>query len=347
MPEGRVCIGDRFGALTVESQVDDKQVFVCRCDCGNTKTIKAYQLLNGLMKSCGRNCPQHKAPPSQLKDLTGQRFGKLAVVSRVLPRSGETEYHCHCDCGNDCVVKRSKLLKGTVTSCGCVPMSRVRNDLTGKRFGRLVVLARAENIGKEVAYLCQCDCGNTTTARGHLLSSGQTTSCGCARKGAEHTKARGVMKDDLLGQTFGELTAIQFVKPGRWIFRCSCGREVELDSYNVKYGTTRSCGHIHANRMKQMVADGKTGNRLGTNIPRIANSVNGRLYTNNTTGATGVRVRYNKHGKATYQVRLWHHGKVIYTETFSSLEDAVKARKVAEEKYYLPLIEEDGIAKQW
>lgn len=341
MAKETIGVGDRFGSLTVESQIDGKQLFVCRCDCGNTKTVARYQLRNGLIKTCSQHCPLHQNPPSQLKDLTGQKFGKLTVISRVLPRKGETEYNCHCDCGNDCIVKRSKLLKGSVISCGCVPLNRLRNDLTGQRFGRLVVLSRAENIGNDVAYLCQCDCGNKTTVRGYLLTSGQTVSCGCARKGSVHEKARGVMKDDLLGQTFGELTAIRFVKPGRWVFRCSCGREVEMDSYNVKYGTTKSCGHVNANRLKQMVADGTTGNRLGTNIPRITNSMNGRLCANNSSGATGVRVRYDNHGKPTYQVRLWYHGKSVYTATFSTMEKAVEARKEAEKKYYLPLIEAD------
>ena len=52
-------------------------------------------------------------------------------------------------------------------------------DLTGQRFGRLVVLRRAENIGRQTAWLCKCDCGNEKTVPMWNLRSGQTISCGC------------------------------------------------------------------------------------------------------------------------------------------------------------------------
>ena len=53
-------------------------------------------------------------------------------------------------------------------------------DLTGQRFGRLVVLHEAERskIGK-IRWLCQCDCGNTVIVQTGHLRSGHTQSCGC------------------------------------------------------------------------------------------------------------------------------------------------------------------------
>ena len=65
-------------------------------------------------------------------------------------------------------------------------------DLTGKRFGRLVVLQRAEkNIGKHSAWLCKCDCGTLKIIRGDHLRHRKTTSCGCyeneARSRGNHT----------------------------------------------------------------------------------------------------------------------------------------------------------------
>lgn len=53
-------------------------------------------------------------------------------------------------------------------------------DLTGQRFGKLTVIARAENGGdRYVRWKCQCDCGNITVVRAGHLKSGNTTSCGC------------------------------------------------------------------------------------------------------------------------------------------------------------------------
>lgn len=57
--------------------------------------------------------------------------------------------------------------------------SRKKVDLTGQRYGRLTVLAPAENIGSRTAWLCRCDCGRETVVKTHHLRSGHTKSCGC------------------------------------------------------------------------------------------------------------------------------------------------------------------------
>lgn len=54
-------------------------------------------------------------------------------------------------------------------------------DLTGQRFGRLVVLKRTDNMGKQTAWLCKCDCGIEKAVPYWNLVSGQTKSCGCYR----------------------------------------------------------------------------------------------------------------------------------------------------------------------
>ena len=56
-------------------------------------------------------------------------------------------------------------------------------DLTGQRFGRLVVKSRAENSKSGKArWNCVCDCGRETKVKGSLLKNGKTKSCGCLRK---------------------------------------------------------------------------------------------------------------------------------------------------------------------
>jgi hypothetical protein len=51
-------------------------------------------------------------------------------------------------------------------------------DLTGRRFGRLFVLSRA-NSQRGVYWRCRCDCEKQTTVQGANLCSGATRSCGC------------------------------------------------------------------------------------------------------------------------------------------------------------------------
>lgn len=57
---------------------------------------------------------------------------------------------------------------------------RLKIDLTGRHFGKLEVLKRAEN-GKNgaIRWLCLCDCGNKTIVQGSNLKNGRTSSCGC------------------------------------------------------------------------------------------------------------------------------------------------------------------------
>jgi len=53
---------------------------------------------------------------------------------------------------------------------------------SGRRYGNLVAVSRAENKNRRVMWLCRCDCGNTAIVSGHELSSGDTKSCGCIHK---------------------------------------------------------------------------------------------------------------------------------------------------------------------
>ena len=55
-------------------------------------------------------------------------------------------------------------------------------DMVGKRFGKLTVLARAENNKQgRACWVCLCDCGNRTITTGVYLRRGETTSCGCGK----------------------------------------------------------------------------------------------------------------------------------------------------------------------
>jgi len=56
-----------------------------------------------------------------------------------------------------------------------------KNDLTGQRFGRLVVLRDSgkRSPSNNIYWLCQCDCGKTKATLGQRLRSGKTSSCGC------------------------------------------------------------------------------------------------------------------------------------------------------------------------
>lgn len=61
---------------------------------------------------------------SALKNLCGQKFGRLTVVSRgdnhILPSGqSQTMWNCVCDCGNTTKVNTGNLKSGRIVSCGC------------------------------------------------------------------------------------------------------------------------------------------------------------------------------------------------------------------------------------
>lgn len=63
-------------------------------------------------------------------------------------------------------------------------MSGEKVSYVGRRFGRLLVIERAEDAinpnGKRVVrYKCLCDCGNEKVVRKLHLTNGKTISCGC------------------------------------------------------------------------------------------------------------------------------------------------------------------------
>ena len=61
-------------------------------------------------------------------------------------------------------------------------MSAKKIDLTGQRFGRLLVIREAGRKNGHVAWLCRCECGNEIVVSGDNLRRERTQSCGCLRR---------------------------------------------------------------------------------------------------------------------------------------------------------------------
>lgn len=85
-----------------------------------------------------------------------------------------------------------------------------RVDLTGQRFGRLVVLEYDGLHNKKAKWKCQCDCGSRPLVLALLLRTGKTTSCGCYR--AE--------KMSITKRTHGQTRTAEYQTYQRMIARC-------------------------------------------------------------------------------------------------------------------------------
>lgn len=121
-------------------------------------------------------------------------------------------------------------------------------DLTGQRFGRLVVQYRTENNKDgQAMWLCRCDCGNERIVLGKSLRNGHTKSCGCLNKEIVHNRSF----IDRTGERFGWLvvisrapdyTASNGSKHVMWNCKCDCGNATAVDVCQLVGGKTKSCG---------------------------------------------------------------------------------------------------------
>ena len=186
---------------------------------------------------------------SRLINLVGRRFGRLVVVSRAEnDRCGHLRWHVKCDCGEERVVQGSNLRSGHTTSCGCFSHEQASlqhlDDLTGRRFGRLVVVSRAENDRRGNArWHVKCGCGEERVVSGAHLRSGNTTSCGCRRR--EQASLQHL--DDLTSRRFGRLVVVSRAGnsrrgKARWRVKCDCCEERVISGDNLRSGHTTSCG---------------------------------------------------------------------------------------------------------
>ena len=130
----------------------------------------------------------------KMRDLTGQRFGKLIVLECAGKLDGRRySWKCQCDCGNIKIIAGASLTSGNTKSCGCsnkmalqkwnMEQSEKAKIPIGTKFGKLTVI---EDLGfrEQVKghnrrwYKCQCDCGNIHEVQGNTLKQGQVISCG-------------------------------------------------------------------------------------------------------------------------------------------------------------------------
>lgn len=156
-----------------------------------------------------------------MKDLTGQKFGKLTVLRLGEPTRSPggkaiRRWVCRCDCGREITVNQNCLTSTTngTRSCGCTRGTSLRKDMIGQRFGRLtvvehIVLDEPQSNGTRTAWKCECDCGNIiVTTRKELL--GGLQSCGCL---LGETARKKINNDNVLQRYNG--TVVSAIKPER------------------------------------------------------------------------------------------------------------------------------------
>lgn len=141
---------------------------------------------------------------------------------------------------------------------------KMRRDLTGTRFGKLI----AEFVDEErtqdgkVYWWCKCDCGNRKSIQSTSLTRKKNgiKSCGCARNSPEaQIKARTTRfsyPQDITAYKFGRLTVIERtdIKSDRasdsgaylWKCKCECGNFCYYSRYSlITPNGVKSCGCLY------------------------------------------------------------------------------------------------------
>lgn len=201
-----------------------------------------------------------------------------------------------------------------------------KSNLKGQRFGKLTVLEETNKRTKKqlVIYKCRCDCGNIVEVDTNHLTTGHTKSCGCLNHAYK----------DLTGKTFGKLKVISF--NGRynnytwWNCRCDCGNDAIVSSASLQNGTTKSYGCLNTQIRSESIKD-RFGLIDGTSLANI--SEKRKINKNNSSGHKGVH--YDKQRKK-WVAQITFQRKNHNLGRFNTLEEAVEARKKAEELYFEP-----------
>ena len=286
------------------------------------------------------------------QDLTGQKFGKLTVIGPAddyIYQNGQhmAMWNCVCDCGNKITTYDNALKSGKAKSCGCIR----KENLVGQKFGRLTVIKQVDKpkTRKNQAryWLCQCVCGQEIIVSTDDLKSGHTQSCGClqkeqaaqrfaeqnrksAGKGKKNKRTKFYLEDNYAyGFTsntnkkfFIDLEDVEFASQYTWF---------ENDNGYIVSRINNKIVRLHRQLMNcpnNLDIDHKKHNKQDNRkselreVTRSQNSMN-----RNSKGVTKL-----KNGK--YRAYIGVNNERIYLGDFINFDDALKARKEAEDEYF-------------
>ena len=147
MPRKINLLGQKFGKWTVIAEAPSLKtsyktlaMWVCQCECGTIKTVRADDLRNGKStqcKSCARKNKQSQKVQSKFTiqnqnisrsnviDETGNQYAHFSVIKQVKSNSrGAAQWLCKCECGNEFIALGTHIRNQHIISCGCIKKSK-------------------------------------------------------------------------------------------------------------------------------------------------------------------------------------------------------------------------------
>ena len=175
-----------------DEEANHRTYLLVQCSCGEIREIYITEILghSGKEKKYCDRCRRKKLDEAvfdHYNHLVGTTINGWTVVKIIPPNDTHNKTYalCECTCGTIKEVKMSYLLNGKSKDCGCgrkETLSKMwSKDLTGQKFGKLLVVEKIPYKDKNghTLYRCLCDCGNETIVVVCALVSKHTSSCGC------------------------------------------------------------------------------------------------------------------------------------------------------------------------
>jgi hypothetical protein len=224
-------------------------------------------------------------------------------------------------------------------------------DLTGQKFYMLSVVGKSTNAGTSTEWECVCDCGKRRIANSQSLREGKVKSCGCFKvkptgRPKQYNKYQinnnvvEVFTSNTNNKFMVDIDDFEKIQKYTWYESSNgyietgiaeSGKRKRIFLHRLimnvadKYWVETIIDHINGNKRDNR----KSNLRICTNGQ---NQINRNLRIDNTAGYTGVTYekRWNGAWKATINV----NSKRINLGSFKTKEEAIIARKEAENLYY-------------
>lgn len=217
----------------------------------------------------------------------------------------------------------------------------MKDDLTGRVFGFWEVIGPSE---KPYYYTCRClKCGTVKSVYKSTLLLGKSSMClKCAKSGPCPGKTAAFIKtaqERYLGQVVNGWKIIEILPPRKpeVSMRCKavcpqCGKivEVRLSSITRHANPILRCSNCNRDIKKKSDAIHSTAWADGSSLVSVKSRMSGATNRNSTTGANGV----SRLADGRYRAYINFKRKQVFLGKFSALEDAVAARKAAEQLIY-------------
>lgn len=233
----------------------------------------------------------------------GERYGKLILLdSKIVTLKSNAKaikWHCICDCGNECNVLEADLLNGSTSSCGCLRKQRTAE--TNKRYNTFDITGEYG-----IGYTRNIDPTDLKHQRNYFYFDLEDYEkikeiCWCFN-------SNGYITSNVWD---GERKKTQKILLHKFLLNIPFTRKTHVD-------------HIHHNLYDNRKKE------LRITSPQH-NSRNSKKPKNNTSGIKGVS--FNKRTKR-WAAYIGLNYKNIHLGLFDTFEEAVAARKEAEDKYY-------------